>query len=169
MPAWEAAQYALGLVLPPLLVAHVVGTRIAGGASAPRIRIPRISSLSGCSCRRRRSPGVTLVLAWLHACIGRHYWLRFRPWYRRPPLAFRGGAAAADLALARFVAAGREVAPAAQHAGWTEAMLRAANAPDAAESARLRDIPAASSMLLSRARRVRGARRAAAPGAGGAP
>src|SRR5262249_35921302 len=29
MPLWEAAQYALGLALPPLLVAHVVGTRIA--------------------------------------------------------------------------------------------------------------------------------------------
>src|ERR1700741_3709603 len=29
MPAWEATQYALGLVLPALLIVHVVGTRIA--------------------------------------------------------------------------------------------------------------------------------------------
>src|SRR2546428_56831 len=29
MPAWEAAQYTLGLVLPALLASHVVGTRIA--------------------------------------------------------------------------------------------------------------------------------------------
>src|SRR5690242_5771719 len=27
MPAWEAAQLVLGLSVPPLLVAHVVGTR----------------------------------------------------------------------------------------------------------------------------------------------
>ena len=24
---------------------------------------------------------LTLVLAWIHACIGVHFWLRFRPWY----------------------------------------------------------------------------------------
>ena len=29
MPAWEAAQYGLGLALPALLAIHVVGTRIA--------------------------------------------------------------------------------------------------------------------------------------------
>ncbi len=42
MPAWEAAQYALGLALPALLVTHVVGTRIAWwrfGAEDPYSRI----------------------------------------------------------------------------------------------------------------------------------
>jgi adenylate cyclase len=29
MPLWEATQYALGLLLPALLISHVVGTRIA--------------------------------------------------------------------------------------------------------------------------------------------
>src|SRR5213594_4281829 len=29
MPAWEATQYALGLLIPALLVVHVTGTRIA--------------------------------------------------------------------------------------------------------------------------------------------
>src|ERR1700693_2387877 len=27
MPAWEAAQLILGLAVPPLLIAHIVGTR----------------------------------------------------------------------------------------------------------------------------------------------
>src|SRR3989442_4553957 len=29
MPAWEATQLVLGLALPPLLVSHIVGTRLA--------------------------------------------------------------------------------------------------------------------------------------------
>src|SRR5512146_2234307 len=28
MPVWEAAQLALGLSVPPLLIAHIVGTRL---------------------------------------------------------------------------------------------------------------------------------------------
>jgi adenylate cyclase len=42
MPAWEATQYALGLMLPALLVVHVVGTRIAWwrlGVEDPYTRI----------------------------------------------------------------------------------------------------------------------------------
>ena len=29
MPAWEALQLVLGLVIPPLLASHVIGTRVA--------------------------------------------------------------------------------------------------------------------------------------------
>src|SRR3954466_11912655 len=29
MPAWEAAQLVLGLAVPPLLIAHIVGTRFS--------------------------------------------------------------------------------------------------------------------------------------------
>src|SRR5262245_13038364 len=84
MPAWEAAQYALGLVLPPLLVSHVIGTRIAWwrfGAEDPYSRV--VFGLWVLSPEVGLRHAVTLVLAWLHACIGLHYWLRFRSWYRR--------------------------------------------------------------------------------------
>ena len=84
MPAWEAAQYALGLALPPLLVAHVVGTRIAWwrfGAEDPYSRVVFSLWLQVPESGARQT--VVVVLAWLHACIGVHYWLRFRPWYRR--------------------------------------------------------------------------------------
>ena len=29
MPAWEATQLGLGLLIPPLLVSHIVGTRLS--------------------------------------------------------------------------------------------------------------------------------------------
>jgi adenylate cyclase len=139
MPAWEAAQYALGLALPPLLVAHVVGTRIAWwrfGAEDPYARILMSLWLQTPEVGGRHA--VTLVLAWLHACIGLHYWLRFRQWYRRAaPWLFAVALLLPTLALLGFVAAGREVATRARTPGWTQAMLTAANAPDPAEGARL--------------------------------
>ena len=139
MPAWEATQYALGLVLPPLLVAHVIGTRIAWwrfGAEDPYARILLIQWLQAPETGVRQA--VTLVLAWLHACVGLHYWLRFRPWYRRAaPWLFAVALLLPTLALVGFVAGGREVAARAQTPGWTEAMMRAANAPDPGELARL--------------------------------
>jgi len=139
MPAWEATQYALGLVLPPLLVAHVIGTRIAWwrfGAEDPYARILLIQWLQAPETGVRQA--VTLVLAWLHACVGLHYWLRFRPWYRRAaPWLFAVALLLPTLALVGFVAGGREVAARAKTPGWTEAMMRAANAPDPGELARL--------------------------------
>jgi adenylate cyclase len=139
MPAWEAAQYALGLALPPLLVVHVVGTRIAWwrfGAEDPYSRVLFILWLQAPESGARQT--VVLVLAWLHACIGVHYWLRFRPWYRRAaPWLFAVALLLPTLALLGFVAAGREVAARAQVPGWSQAMLRATQAPDPAVSARL--------------------------------
>jgi len=139
MPAWEAAQYALGLALPPLLVAHVVGTRIAWwrfGAEDPYSRVVFSLWLQVPESGARQT--VVVVLAWLHACIGVHYWLRFRPWYRRAaPWLFAVALLLPTFALLGFVTAGREVAARAQAPGWSQAMLRAAHAPGPAESARL--------------------------------
>jgi adenylate cyclase len=48
---------------------------------------------------------ILIVIAWIHGCIGFHFWLRLRPWYSRyaqtffalalllPVLALLGGAA----------------------------------------------------------------------------
>jgi adenylate cyclase len=139
MPAWEATQYALGLVLPVLLVSHVVGTRIAGwrfDTDDPYSRVVTTLWLQAPEVGARQA--LTLVLAWLHACIGLHFWLRFRPWCRRAlPWLFAVALLLPTCALLGFSAAGREVAALARTPGWTEAMLRGANAPDGAESAQL--------------------------------
>ena len=139
MPAWEATQYALGLALPALLVVHVVGTRVAWwrlGADDPYTRI--VLALWVLAPEYGARQALTLVLAWVHACIGVHFWLRFRPWYPRAcPWLFAIALLLPTLALLGFVAAGREVSALARVPGWTEAVLRAANAPTGAEAARL--------------------------------
>jgi adenylate cyclase len=139
MPLWEATQYALGLALPALLVVHVVGTRVAWwhfGADDPYQRVVMALWLQSPASGARQA--LVVVLAWWHACIGVHYWLRFRPWYgRAAPWLLAVALLLPTLALLGFVAAGREVAALAQAPGWAEAMLRAANAPDPAEGAQL--------------------------------
>jgi adenylate cyclase len=139
MPAWEATQYALGLVLPVLLVSHVVGTRIAWwrlDADDPYSRVVATLWLQAPEVGARQA--MTLGLAWIHACIGLHFWLRFRPWYHRAvPWLFAVALLLPTCALLGFSAAGREVAALARTPGWTEAMLRGANAPDSAEAVQL--------------------------------
>jgi adenylate cyclase len=142
MPAWEATQYALGLLLPALLTIHVVGTRIAWWQAGTDDRYARILMIFWVLAPERGAwQAVALTVAWTHACIGLHYWLRFRPWY--PRLAAWLLAVALLLpatALAGFVAGGREVQALARTPGWTEALTRATHPPAPADAAALAGI-----------------------------
>src|SRR5712691_4890580 len=84
MPAWEASQLTLGLLVPPLLVWHVVGTRLAhemaGTQTSYTLVVLVLSQLDPIAGLRQV---VVLVVAWIHGCIGLHFWLRLRPWYSR--------------------------------------------------------------------------------------
>src|SRR5919109_911993 len=42
MPVWEAAQLVLGLAIPPLLIAHIVGTRFSWFLAEQNIRYERV-------------------------------------------------------------------------------------------------------------------------------
>jgi adenylate cyclase len=94
MPALEAVQLGLGLVIPLLLAPHVTDARLAVllygledsyfrilyhfWITEPAIALPRQFAL--------------LVAVWTHGCIGIHMWLRSRPWYRRRAPVFAAGA-----------------------------------------------------------------------------
>jgi len=77
MPAWEAAQLLLGLAVPPLLTLHILGTRFAAemlGVNDSYVYILLIYFVFQ-PILGAKQVLVTLV-AWLHGCIGLHYWLR---------------------------------------------------------------------------------------------
>ena len=81
MPAWEAAQLVLGLTIPPLLTAHIVGNRLAHelyGISDSYARVLLVYWVT--SPWRGAAQAVLLLIAWIHGCMGIHFWLRFRPW-----------------------------------------------------------------------------------------
>jgi len=63
---------------------------------------------------------LVLVVAWAHAMIGLHFWLRVRPWYGRlQPLALIVAVLVPVLALLGMIEAGRQVAELAADPGWT--------------------------------------------------
>ena len=139
MPPWEAAQYGLGLLLPALLVIHVVGTRIAWWQAGTDDRYARVLMVFWVQAPERGAwQAIALTVAWTHACIGLHYWLRFRPWYpRAAPWLLTAALLLPASALAGFVAGGREVQALARTPGWTEALMGAVDPPDRAEAAAL--------------------------------
>ena len=107
MPVWEAAQLALGLAIPPLLIGHVVGTRFNWWLLGNTIGYERVvAGLWGDPAAAMRQV-LLLVIAWAHLCFGLHYWLRLRRWYPNvQPAAFAAALLIPALALAGFAAAG---------------------------------------------------------------
>jgi len=120
---WEAAQLVVGVAIPPLLAIHVIGTRLAheifGTADSYTYELLVLwvfQPLSGLQ------QATVLVVAWLHGCIGLHFWLRLKPWYPRL-VAFAYGAAllVPVLGLLGFAVAGRDVARLAADPEWLAA------------------------------------------------
>jgi adenylate cyclase len=112
MPFWEAAQLLLGLSVPPLLWEHMVGTRIASSDTSANDGYAELLAILWTLHPAAGARQVlTLLVAWLHGCIGLHYWLRLKSWYA-PALPWSYGAALLIpiLALLGFAGGGREVA-----------------------------------------------------------
>ena len=134
MPPWQATQAALGLCIPPLLLGHVMGTRMAYtlfGADGSYTRI--LLGLWHLAPEVGLRQAVTLLVVWIHGCMGIHFWLRFRPWYpRATPLLFGAALLVPVLALLGFVEGGREVSRLAAQPGWVAETLRAMQRPGAA-------------------------------------
>jgi adenylate cyclase len=111
MPAWEALQLLLGLLIPPLLASHVIGTRVASHWYGTIDSYGRVVSVLGIL---RPELGLrqvlVVVLAWSHGCLGLHFWLRLRPAYARHfALVIAGYVLLPVLALLGFLGAVREI------------------------------------------------------------
>ncbi|MGH6943633.1 MAG: adenylate/guanylate cyclase domain-containing protein [Geminicoccaceae bacterium] len=135
MPAWEAAQIGLGLLIPFWLTVHVVGTR--GLHTLYGVEDNYAYELDLLWPGGVRQQSTLVLIAWLHGCTGVHFWLRLRPWYAR----VRSGLFAVALllptfALIGFVDGARDLAArAAADPAWLRALAKAGNWPDAAEMA----------------------------------
>jgi adenylate cyclase len=82
MPAKEAAQIVLGLLIPLLIAEHVIGTRVYSAITGIDIDYEFVvwalwidSPSSGVK------QGFALLVIWAHGCLGLHFWLRYRAWY----------------------------------------------------------------------------------------
>ena len=111
MPAWEAAQIVLGLLVFPLVLIHVIGTAIAGQVIGfePTYEFV-IASIWIAQPGRGLQQAVLLLVVWAHLCVGLHFWLRLKTWYRRSvPYVYGGALLIPVLGLLGFARVGREL------------------------------------------------------------
>ncbi len=109
MPAWEAAQLAFGLAVPPLLAGHALATRGAFEALGVEVDYPYVVTALWNDPALRVKQTLLVLLVWTHVCIGLHYWLRLRAWYARwLPVLYALAVCVPLLGLLGFVRAGIE-------------------------------------------------------------
>lgn len=110
VPRWELWQLLLGLAIPLLLTLHVVGTRVAEltmGVTQSYASVLLTFWYSAPWLGVLQT--VSLIVIWVHGCIGVHFWLRTKSWYRDWIVPFRAFAVLLPtLALAGFVAGGNQ-------------------------------------------------------------
>jgi adenylate cyclase len=139
MPAGEAVQLVLGLAIPPLLVSHITGTRVAHAwfdvtDSYTRVVLNLWQLRPDLGARQ----ALVLLVAWTHGCIGLHFSVRLRPAYPRlAPYLLAAAVLLPTLALLGFVRAGREVAARATTPAAVAEILRATGGATAAQRERL--------------------------------
>jgi len=82
MPAKEAVQLLLGIVIPLFIAEHVIGIRVVGNMTGVDTDYTFVtkslwidSSISGLK------QVAALLIIWAHGCLGMHFWLRYRDWY----------------------------------------------------------------------------------------
>ena len=118
MPFWEGAQLLLGLAVPPLLIGHIVGTRLTWMLLGHHIDYERVVGSLWSSEWNIGRQSVLLLIVWAHLCAGLHYWLRVREWYQNvQPLAFAVALLLPAIALAGFASAGFYLWPSIESVG----------------------------------------------------
>ena len=137
MAPWEAAQVLFGLAIPPLLILHILGNRMAAElfATDDSYTYELLIYFVFNPTLLAKQIFVTL-LVWLHACIGLHYWLRFKPLYRLLlPWAYALAVLIPALSLAGVMVAGRDVRRLAENPDWLAAATQAVNFPGEEQAA----------------------------------
>src|SRR6266850_8298779 len=138
MPVWEAAQLVLGLAVPPLLIAHVVGTRFNWLLLEHNINYARMVGVLWSESSTAIRQSILLLIVWTHFAFGIHYWLRLQRWYATAQPAFFAAALLVPaMALAGFAAAGNEIWPAIEGAGGMRVYYPEIARMSAADRARL--------------------------------
>jgi adenylate cyclase len=121
----EALQIGLGLAIPWLLIDHVVGTRGAQELYGLRPTYPPLLAFFVIDAPLFGwRQAATLVLVWLHGCIGLYYWLRLKPFFPRAAPVLLGIAILVPVvSLLGFWQGGRDVMRLAADPAWREANL----------------------------------------------
>ncbi len=122
----ETLQLVSGLLIPPLLISHIVGTRVSfvtegldKGYAQELYAFWIASPILGLM------QVTVLVVAWIHGCMGLYFWLRLKPGFdRMAPWLLALAVLVPVLSLLGFAQGGRMVMTLAQDPAWRAAALQ---------------------------------------------
>ena len=132
MPPREMVQIICGLLIPPALALHILGTRIANDFFGVNdLYLYVLASYWIFDPLLGVSMVVTLLLAWVHGTLGMNYWLRLKPWFPGiAPWIYPVALMLPVLALAGFANAGRETIALFATEGFGGEFASLVNMPD---------------------------------------
>ena len=138
----ELAQLLLGLAVPPLLATHLAGTRIAFAAYGIDKGYAQVLYSFWVSAPRNGDVQIALlIVAWIHGCLGIHFWLRLQPWFARVrSVLLCASVLLPVLALLGYLQAGRTVVALAKDPAWRALALTPSHIGAAAENLWLGDL-----------------------------
>ena len=138
--AGQIVQLVLGLSVPPLVMGHVIATRVGHAFYGTELHYPQELWTFWINNPQRGLIQTTVVLiAWIHGCIGLYYWLRLRRHFTAiAPMLFATAILLPILALLGFVQGARQVeAIATADPEWLLGVLRGSHALDRGINAHL--------------------------------
>jgi adenylate cyclase len=118
--AVEPLQLVLGLSIPLLVLFHIVGVRAGQSLFGHEKLYPQeLYAFWVGRPERALQIAVVLVVAWVHGCIGLHFWLRLKSFYTRiAPLLLAAAVLVPTLALLGFYQGGQQVIAESRDAQW---------------------------------------------------
>jgi adenylate cyclase len=141
----QVVQLVLGLSVPPLIMAHVIATRLGAAFFGMQLHYPQeLWTFWVNNPMLGTQQAITLVVAWVHGCIGLYYWLRLRPSFPTiAPMLFAGAILLPILGLLGFAQGARQVEAMSADPVWLLDMLRSGHALDRTINAQLSEIESA--------------------------
>jgi adenylate cyclase len=109
--AIEPLQLVLGLSIPMLVIAHIVGVRLGQTLYDHEKLYPQVFFLYWISAPYRIWPMLAVMtIAWVHGCIGLYLWLRMKAFFKRAaPFLLAAAVLIPTLAMLGFYQGGRKV------------------------------------------------------------
>ena len=140
--AIEPLQLVLGLSIPALIATHIVGARLGESLFGHEKLYPQeLYAFFVAWPYRIWLMSAVLIIAWVHGCIGLHFWLRMKAFYQRAaPFLLAAAVLVPTLALLGIYQAGRTVVADSGDREWRTSNLARDQVGTAAEQGVLDDI-----------------------------
>jgi adenylate cyclase len=116
----ELLQLLLGLSIPVLIAMHIIGTRLGQTLFAHEKLYPQeLYAFWVVRPQRAWQMSTVLIIAWVHGCIGLHFWLRMKAFYAKlAPYLLAAAVLVPTLALLGFYQGGQSVIADSDDADW---------------------------------------------------